>query len=144
MGPLFLTDLRHWGRKAMSLPEVMVTITIIAILATLAITYFGDSRQHARRGIATDTLQKLNRGVLNYGQVVGEISVAADLGSDDELAVLGLLQTRDSSHPGSPYFSENVVMAASTSDGEIRYQWTGKFFQLIPEGTEGAGILIEP
>ena len=125
-----------------SLTELLVTIAILAVLTGIAIVCFSNLLPSARQRAAEDSAALLNRGVAHYDQVNSEITIQAAAGTDDEMAVVDLLKTRSVSAPGSPYIEANFTAVPSNSTDTVRLYWTGKFFKVIPEGADGAGITV--
>jgi len=125
-----------------TLAELLITISIIGVLAGIALVYFGNILPNTRLQTAIDSSELLNRGVSHYDQVNAQIAIAAAAGTDDEMAVVTLLKARDASAPGSPYIQENFSAVPSSSPEVVRLQWTGQRFEVIPEGTSGSGIAV--
>jgi len=130
--------------SGLTLPEVLITIAIIGILAGVAINSFLGNVEYAREGVTADSSASLNRAVNHYIQIVGEIGVEADVGTTDELEVVELLQTRDANLPGSPFIPGEFVVSASSDAEKIRVVWTGEYFRVIPVGVAGGGIVVAP
>lgn len=127
-------------RAGFSLPELLIVIAVIGILAAICIESYSNISSTARASVAADTSSLLNHAVLHYNQANAEILDSATSGTADELAVLQKLQTRDSAIPGSPYIPSNFSSATSSSSVDYRLQWNGHAFQMLAPGTSGAGI----
>jgi prepilin-type N-terminal cleavage/methylation domain-containing protein len=130
--------------SGLTLPEVLITIAIIGILAGVAINSFLGNVEYAREGVTVDSSASLNRAVNHYVQIAGDIGVEAQAGTADEVEVIQLLQARDANLPGSPYIPAEFVVSASSDSGKIRIVWSGEYFQVIPVGVAGGGIVIAP
>ncbi len=128
--------------QAFSLPELLVTLAVIGVLAAIAIPHFGNILPSTRSGVGTDGMALLNRAVLHYDQTASSISVAAAAGSTDEEAVLTLLKDPSSGLPGAPYIPAEFAADFSSDTDLVRLQWTGKFFKLLSVGDSGAGIVV--
>lgn len=127
---------------AFSLPELLITIAVIGILAAIAIPRLGGLVPAAKVGVNGDAMSFLNRGVLLYSQTEQAIPVAATSGTSDEFAVLALLKANDPDIPASRYIPTEFVATSSSETTDNRLQWTGKFFKLLPPGTAGNGIVV--
>jgi len=130
------------GRSGYSLSELLILVAIIGILASIVIPQIGGISSTVREEVGIDAMNLLNRGVLHQVQAVGTIDVAVSSGSDDELAVLALLKTRDTGVPGSPFIPSTFSGVGSSSTDSVRIIWTGHFFKLLPEGSAGTGIVV--
>jgi prepilin-type N-terminal cleavage/methylation domain-containing protein len=131
-----------------SLPELLVTIALIGVLAAIAIQSYGGIQTAARETTARDTLAILNRALLHYSQAKWDIVLAPAPGTSDELAILRTLQWRDPvtadlpGLPGSPYLPATFSDTPSASDSDYRLQWNGRTFELLMPGSAGAGIQV--
>jgi prepilin-type N-terminal cleavage/methylation domain-containing protein len=130
-------------RRGVTLVELLVSITLVGILAAIGIANLKDVSSGARQETDIDTGNLLNRAVLHYGQSSAEIAIAAGSDSSDELSVIALLQARDPQLPGSPYLPADMSFSTSSSTDVVRYEWTGAFFRVLPEGAAGAGITVD-
>lgn len=130
------------GRVGFTLTELLITIAIIGVLAGIGITQFRNILPAVRSETTIDSANFLNRGVQHYNQVNSEISIAAASDTSDEMAVVALLKTRDAALLGSPYIPPEFSSIPSSATNEIRIYWTGRFFRIIPEGADGAGIVV--
>ena len=130
--------------RGLSLPEVLITVAIIGILASIAISYFSENVDAAREGVTVDSSASLNRAVNHYVQIAGDIGVEEQAGTADELEVIQLLQARDANLPGSPYIPAEFVISSSSDTDKVRIVWSGEYFQVIPMGVAGGGIVVAP
>jgi prepilin-type N-terminal cleavage/methylation domain-containing protein len=128
-----------------TLPELIATIAILAILSAVAIESYSNLQESARESVARDTVSILNRALLHFNQANWDIVLNAVPGStSDELAVLRTLQWRDpdpaQATPGSPYMPANFSEAVSSSEDDYRIRWNGHTFELLEPGTAGSGL----
>ena len=139
---------RPGGRAGMSLIEVLVVISFLAIVAALAIpsisnVLFSSSYQTAQRN-----MNLLNGAVIAYSQSSwGEINTnvfATSSGSDDEAGVFNCLRYRNTNAalaaPGSPYLPPNATFVATSETNTYRARWNGRMFEILPVGTSGTGL----
>lgn len=127
--------------RALSLPEIVITIAIIGLLAAIAIPLMGRVVAGSERTVATRNLDLINGAVLAFNQSNWELVLTAAADTTDELAIYNSLRYRDPSNPspGSPYLPENTVFVASSSADTYRARWNGRVFELLPPGTAGSG-----
>lgn len=131
------------SRSGFSLVEVLVIITVVAILAGLGIVTMSNIVPHAREETARRNLRYLNAALIAYNNSVREITdtvVPIGAGIADETAVFALLQTRSTDIPGSPFLPSNVLPTSSTATGTYRAFWNGKMFEIISPGAAGTGV----
>ncbi len=131
-----LPSSRFPGLRGFSLVEVLVVISIIAILAAIAITQMSGISNSAQDSVNDLSLEKLNRAASSYAQMVQEITNAAGSGAD----IVTLLQTRDTTVPGSPFLPADESFPVTNSTNTARAKWNGSSFEIIPAGTAGSGI----
>lgn len=130
----------------MSLVEVLVSISIVAILSMLAIpsymNYFGTSKET----LAGTVLETLNTAVHRFNEGNYELRVSPGTGTDAavELAVVRTLQYRNPLNPrvGSPYIHNHWNPTASSNVNDYRLQWKGTLFGLLTPGTSGSGLKV--
>lgn len=127
---------------AVTLVELLIVISLIGILGGIAIVQMGGMVADVKLEVGTDQMNELNRAVLHYNQAASTINVPPQVGTDDELAVLALLKTRDLAVPGSPLIAAAFPEAASSHNAIYRLRWNGKFFELLVPGVAGSGIVI--
>jgi prepilin-type N-terminal cleavage/methylation domain-containing protein len=126
-------------QKGYSLVELLVVIALLAVLAGIAINYYGGIPRAAEGSLGGQTVAALNNAVLAYNTANREL--VRPRGA--EMEVVQLLQTPDTGLPGAPYLDDTVVYTTSSSPGRLRAQWNGRFFTLLPRGVDGSGIDLE-
>jgi prepilin-type N-terminal cleavage/methylation domain-containing protein len=134
---------RRW-KKALSLVEMLITISIMGVLAGVSIPIYSSLTSGSRQAAATDLVETLNRAVTKYSQNCWKIPTAADAAATtDEFLVLRSLQyTFPSSQMkvGSPYYDARYNPSASSDTKELRIRWNGATFELLKPGTAGTGL----
>lgn len=125
-------------RLGLSLTEILVVITVLGILAALAVVSMTRVVQSADEAVALDNLEHLNNAVHKYNHAVSQLTNAA--GSEAtvfaELQVDGTVTER----PGSPYLEQNLAITSSSDTSIYRATWNGYEFIVIKPGSSGAGI----
>lgn len=128
--------------KGMSLTEVLVVISFLAIITAVSIPAIlglvtGSSNEAAERN-----LNFLNGSVIAFNQSNWELVLAASSGSDDEQAIFDSLRYRAATNPapGSPYLPPTATFVASTTNSTYRAKWNGRMFEIIGPGSNGTGL----
>ena len=131
-------------RAAFSLTELIITIAVIGVVASVAVVTYGNVMERSRRAVATDHLEQLNRAVANFSHACWKFPTAAVPGdTTDEYAVLRSLQWKFPAAQlklGSPYFDPKYDPVASSNATEYRLRWNGRSFELIDRGQNGTGL----
>lgn len=135
--------LSHARRRALSLTELLTVVTLMGVLASIAIQQI-NVVSASREQLALDEAEQANRAVLHYAQVKKEISIAADdSNTTDEIMVVWTLKQADTSIPGyTPYLPQDFPYTTSDSSDTYRLSWTGRNFRLLLPGVTGAGIQV--
>ncbi len=134
-------------RCGMSLMEILVTISIVAILSVVAIPTYMSYFSSSHATIASARTETVNTAVHRFNECNYELNLAA--GSDSaatvELSVIRTLQYRNPLNPkvGSPYVHARWNPVASSSTLDYRLQWKGTLFALLAPGTSGTGLKID-
>lgn len=128
--------------KAVSLPELLVVVAVIGILAAIAVPNILGLRQAASQEFSADAVSMVNRAVMHYEQANRTLDVEATAGAADEMAVLAALMTVDLDVPGSPFLEPTFPMEADSSSETHRMVWNGSRFELLLPGRAGTGILL--
>lgn len=122
-----------------SIPELVVTVAVIALVASVALTHFGSVREASGISVASENLAVLNGAVMTYNTANRELVRPAG----SEMDVVALLQTRDEGLPGSPYLDPNLNFSTTSDKKRNRGRWNGRFFELREAGIDGAGLDLE-
>lgn len=128
--------------------EMILVISLLGILATLALSQFSGATQSSKMVVAREKLESLNQGLIAYNTVVREAykieSFAARTDTGDENTVLLALEFRHSTNPspGAPYLDPRYRPDTSSSSEEYRIQWSGTMFKLLTPGQSGSGLLV--
>ena len=132
------------GRRAFTIVELIVTVAIIGLLASIAIPVYSNIREASEKAAAEDHVESLNRAVTTFVQNCWKLPTAPDaVSTADELAVLRSLQYQFPSaslKPGSPYFDQTYDPPSSSNSSHLRIRWNGKTFELLEPGSSGTGL----
>jgi prepilin-type N-terminal cleavage/methylation domain-containing protein len=131
-------------QRAFSLPEALIAVAIVGIMSGIAVPVITKMSENSRREVADNVVARLNGVLTAHRECSTDILVDADVtGAADEAAVMTILKTRDEAVPGSPLLTgSNWPNVASSDIKRPRLFWNGRFFEVIPEGTTGTGLLI--
>lgn len=131
-----------------SLTEILVTIAVIGIMASISLLTFGSVNEGAKLAHARNVTAKLNDAVKGFGQSNWDIPTAKDdLDTADELKVLRSLQYKPAAavgsfNTGAPFYPPNWNPATTTATTEFRVRWNGFNFELLEIGVAGKGLKI--
>jgi len=128
-------SLRRGGRLGVSLAELLVVVSVLAVIAAIAVPLMLNLVPSAGEQAATRNLNYLNGAVLSYNQAVEELNTNAT-----EPTILALLQTRDARSHGSPYLPSNLKTNTSSDSSVYRAKWNGRMFEMLPPGSAGTGL----
>ncbi len=121
--------------------EMVTVISILGILAAIAISRFSGLDDSARAVLAQERVEMLNGGLSRMGISGRRINAAVNLSSaGDEQLIVMTLQMRDESLVGSPFVTPNYQPAGSSSAQDYRLRYNGVRFELLPPGQTGAGL----
>lgn len=131
--------------RGLSLIEVLISITIIGVISSIAVINYGDLFSRSERVISQDFVEQINNALKEFEQTAWQLSITADdNGVDDENQILTLLQTKDVTVFGSPHLRGDWSSTESTDEATYRIRWNGVTFELIEPGTAGSGLLFDP
>ena len=127
-----------------SVIELLSTVAVIGILSAIMIKVITGVKESSSDIVAGEVTETVNLGVKKFSQIAYNITTATDHDSaDDETAILGLLQTRDVTIPGSPFVRPDWNPSTSSSEEDYRIQWAGQTFELLKPGTPGHGLKVD-
>lgn len=134
---------RHAKIRAVSLVELLTVVSILGVLASIAVPQI-DVVRASHDQIALDEAEMANRAVLHYEQAYKQLGIAAgDTGTLDELRVVIELKRAYPEIKGySPYLTQDFPEDTSESTDDYRLAWTGRNFRLLVPGATGAGIKV--
>lgn len=136
------------ARPAFSLAEVVITVSIISILASIAIVSYGGAMVGTKRALAVEKLEMLNGAVHRYTLAVKEISMAPQMasGNDEFLVLRYALEFRHPDEglatPGSPFVDPTYNPIVSSNSADYRMRWTGSLYELLEPGEAGTGLKV--
>lgn len=130
--------------RALSLVEMLISITIIGILGSLALVQYGDTLDRSVRVVSVDFVEQLNTALNEFEQVAWQLDITANNDAiTEEQQILAYLQTKDVTVFGSPHFRGDFTAVSSSDNTEYRIRWNGARFELVEPGTDGNGMLFE-
>ena len=133
--------------EAFSLTEMVTTISILGILASIVVLQMSDNYSTARGILAEDRLEMLNRSMSERAASVKEyVFTRVDANTTDEQLVLMDMQYRnpdpDKADINSPFIEPRYRPTTSSSVNDFRLRWTGRRFELLRPGTTGSGLKV--
>ena len=133
------------GTGGFSLSERVLTISIVGILAGVAVTQFGGMTIAAKTVLAEERREMLNQGVHRFAQYNYELVFSAQPASPgDEMLILRTLQYRNANEDyakvGSPYVVPQYNPLISSDPNDFRLVWNGQLYGLLYPGEAGVGL----
>lgn len=133
--------------KGFSMTEMVTSIAIIGVLASIAVLSMTGVVTGAKEGVATDRLEMLNQGLNSYAQAYKEYTYTPnDSAYSDENTVINDLEYRNADPNkalvGSPFVRPEYRPKYSGSNKDYRLMWTGSRFKLLRPGTDGFGAVV--
>lgn len=135
------------GCQGFSFTEMVTTISLLGILAGIAVTRLGGTYEASRAALAMERMESLNRNMKERAASLREyVLTRSDSSTGDELLVLMDMQYRnpdpEKADFNSPYIEPHYRPATSSSKLDYRLRWTGRMFELLKPGTEGSGLKV--
>lgn len=135
--------------SGISLVEMIVTITVVGILAAAAVGVYDRVLETSQATIAQNHVETLNKAVKKYIQLKDSGIRDVPGNSTSSLEEYDILRALQWAHPnttlrdsGAPYMRPDYDPGLSSSTDEYRAVWNGHFFELKRPGEAGAGIHI--
>lgn len=130
-----------------SMSEMVITISILGILATIAIISMNGAFQASKDALAVEKMEMLNAGIIRTMNSVGEPAFPArkESGEDEQVILMAMRHRRtdeDRAYPGSPFVNPRLEMKTSNSDADFRLRWTGLRYELLRPGDTGVGLKV--
>ncbi len=137
----------HLRQHGFSLTEMISTISMLAILAGIALVMLNGAFDSSKENMAINRMEMVNKALDSYMTNVAEIIWPENAGStSDELTVLAGLRHRSTDTNkiivGSPFIDPNYNPKTSSDLSTFRLRWTGKRFELLRPGVAGTGLKI--
>jgi prepilin-type N-terminal cleavage/methylation domain-containing protein len=137
----------HPDQHGFSLTEMIATISMLAILAGIALVMLNGAFDSSKENMAINRMEMVNKALDSYMTNVAEIIWPENAGStSDELTVLAGLRHRSTDTNkiivGSPFIDPNYNPKASSDSTTYRLRWRGKRFELLRPGVAGTGLRI--
>ena len=138
----------HTRQGGFSLPEIMMSIAVVAILTAIGIVAVSNVTEDAKAVDARRQVEQLNHALRTFSQTNWDIRTVADAsGTVDEFKVLRSLQYKPQARYGRfslgvPFFPPTWNPAASNSSSDFRAEWNGANFRLLVPGQSGSGLKL--
>ncbi len=139
--------MRKVGSGGFSMSELVITISIISVLASVAVSSMQQFLGGGKDVLAAERQERLNQALYQFAQQNFEVLLPSnDVSTSDEVAVLRTLQFRDPdvdrAKVGSPYFDPRYNPVRSSAGSDYRLRWTGRLYELLRPGDTGTGLLM--
>jgi prepilin-type N-terminal cleavage/methylation domain-containing protein len=143
--PAFLP---HRRERGFSVTELIVVISIMGVLASIAVSSFNQFLSGSKDALAAERQEMFNQALHRFAQQNYEMLFGVmETSTADELAVLRTLQYRnpdiDRAKIGSPYMDPRYNPVPSSSTAQYRMRWTGRMYELLKPGRTGTGLLMD-
>lgn len=134
-------------RPGFSMSEMVITISILGVLAASVIMMMGGAFSASQETLAISRVEMLNAALHTWSTANREMSFnRMDASADDEMVVLRDLQFRNPNPAkasiGSPYVVPEYNPKTSSSEEDYRIRWNGRGYELIRPGQAGTGLLM--
>ena len=134
-------------RDGFSMSEMVTTIAIIGVLASIVVVSMTGAVTGAKESVALDRLEMLNQGLNSYAQSYKEyLYTPNDSSFTDENTVINDLEYRNPDNnkalTGSPFIRQDYRPKYSGSNQDYRLMWAGSRFKLLRPGTDGYGAKV--
>jgi prepilin-type N-terminal cleavage/methylation domain-containing protein len=144
MHPFFLRSRRERG---FSMSELVITISIMGVLAGIAVGSLNQFMGGAKDTLAAERQEMMNQALHRFAQQNYEMLFnAMENSAADEMVILRTLQYRDPDPDrakiGSPYLDPRYNPLSSSAADKYRLRWTGKMYELLKPGQNGTGLLM--
>jgi prepilin-type N-terminal cleavage/methylation domain-containing protein len=130
----------------MSLIEIMVTVGILGVLASVGSVAFENIHEKSKEAIARSIVEKLNKATHDYNHAYKPLDTPfLESSGGDEKAILMTLQYREPVNPGvgEPYMRPDWKPVRTSDTDEYRYVWRGRNWDLLLPGESGAGLKVQ-
>jgi prepilin-type N-terminal cleavage/methylation domain-containing protein len=143
---------RHFVRRrrrlahGFTLAEMLTVVSILGVMAAVAIPKFGDVISPSKNVVARNVLETLNSAVHRFNQTNYELLFTGISGSgEDEMRILRTMQYRNPDKPaaGSPYMRADWNPQTSSSTADYRLMWMGTLYKLLLPGDGGTGLKVD-
>lgn len=133
------------GAAGFSMTELVIVISILGVLATIAVSTYPSLLESSKVAIASERVECLNRALHTFAQQNYEMVFnRMDSSGADEMVVLRTIQYRnadiDRAKVGSPYFDPRYNPVVSSNATDYRIRWFGRGYELLAPGSSGTGI----
>lgn len=131
--------------RGLSMVEMLISIAIIGVLSTIAMSNYKDLVGSSEQVICKDFTEQINDALKEFQQSAWGITLAADDSSaNDEIKIVQSLQYKDITIFGSPFFRLDWIPSEGEDAETYRLRWNGATLELLEPGVTGKGIWFDP
>lgn len=135
--------------RGFSLVEIVVTVAVLGIIASIGIVAVGNVNERSRDTMAKNLAETLNGATRAFSHANWDLRFTASAASaGDEMMVLRSLQYREPDGAGKeviykgPYMRDDWNPSTSSDPNDWRIQWTGSSWKWLGKGEAGAGLKV--
>jgi prepilin-type N-terminal cleavage/methylation domain-containing protein len=138
---------RRGRESGFSMSEMVIVISILGVLAGVALISMTGAYGAAEDTLAANRLETLNRALYQFSQQNYELVFNPRAESaTDEMFVLRTLEYRNpdtnKAKIGSPYVTPCYNPTTSSVPEDFRIRWNGRMFELLRPGQSGTGLKV--
>lgn len=122
--------------RAFSIQEMLITITVIGIMAAIAIPNIAGVVPGSENAVAQRNLNLLNSAYNGFAMANRSLSGT----SATTAQVLSYMKFRDTAIPGSPFIPQTMNLVTTSSTQTYRAYWNGEVFRMYSKGVDGTGV----
>ncbi len=142
-----MTAATRQDKSGFSLVEVVVSIAVMGVIASVAVVAIGRVTTASREAVAQNVVAKLNNATKEFGHAQWELySGVEDNSADDERHLLQTLQWQDPSIEigvAGPFMRTDWIPQSSDQPDDYRIIWTGSYWRLAVPGENGVGLKVD-
>ncbi len=133
------------ARHGFSMTELVVSLAVIGVISSIAVTNMGGSYGVSKEIIAREKLELLNSAVHRHNfanRPFTPYEPTLSTSASDEVQIVQTLTNPDLGSVGAPYIYSTYKPQPSSVTDDYRITWTGRVFKLLEPGQSGTGLEV--